>query len=91
MAVSFFVLPKRHDKLSRRHICQISKTNNCNIRNVIHVSQNDNPAVQDFNDASYIYDQIRNIGFIQFSVLYINNFDFYISVHLTIDVIACKI
>ena len=54
MAVSFFVLPKRHDKLSRRHICQISKTNNCNIRNVIHVSQNANPAVQGFNDSSYL-------------------------------------
>ena len=52
MALSFFVLPKRHDKLSRRHICQISKTNNCNILNVIHVSQNDNPAVRDFNDSS---------------------------------------
>ena len=49
MAASFFVLPKRHDKLSRRHICQVSKTNNGNIRNVIHFSQNDNPAVQDFD------------------------------------------
>ena len=55
MAVSFFVLPKRHDKLSRRHICQISNTNNYNIPNIVHVSRGDNPAVQGFNDSSQKY------------------------------------